>query len=125
MFKRLCALNDAEAKECKVCLNRIEAAGRYEFPCCYLLPCMVLAALLWIQRLWRGIHFVICSDVYGWIMRGYHLRSSRISMHQIGGVLKLRRALSLLYFILSEHAGLGQRYGLALFGLRRVDLRFE
>ena len=30
MFKRLCALNDAEAKECKVCLNRIEAAGRYE-----------------------------------------------------------------------------------------------
>jgi len=28
MFKRLCALNEAEAKECKVCNNSIEAAGR-------------------------------------------------------------------------------------------------
>lgn len=86
---------------------------------------MVLAALIGIQRLSRCTHFVIFSDVYGWIMRGYHLQSSRISMHQIGGVLKLRRALSLLYFMLSEHAGLGQRYGLALFGLRRVALRCE
>jgi len=28
MFKRLCALNEAGAKECKVCKNSIEAAGR-------------------------------------------------------------------------------------------------